>query len=214
MKLIEMSLMNFANEVDSLSPAPGGGSCSAYSSAVGVSLSRMMAKLSFGKKKFEIHDESVKKDFEIAYEELNVIKEELFNLVDKDTESFNEVMKAIKMPKDTEEEKLLRKDALEFATWGSIEVPYQIAKLSQEAMEKMEIILNYGNENALTDIGVAYLMCASGAEGAILNVKINLGSVADIERGKNLESQCNKILEHVRAKRDTVLDRIHDNLKM
>lgn len=214
MKLIDMSLMDFANEVESSSPAPGGGSVSAYSSLIGVSLSRMVGNLSFGKKKFELNDDAVKNEFKNAFDRLENLKKELPILVDKDTEAFNEVMKAMKMPKVTDEEKNLRTDALDDATWQSIEVPYLVAKLSLDAMNEMRIIQKYGNENAVTDVGVANLMCAAGAEGAILNVKINLASVQDIERAKTMEAECNKILEVIEGLKKESLTAIHERLKL
>ncbi|SKB60577.1 Formiminotetrahydrofolate cyclodeaminase [Acetoanaerobium noterae] len=214
MKLIDMNLKDFADEVESLSPAPGGGSCSAYSSLVGICLSRMMANLSFGKKKYELNEENIKLEVKTSFEALKEIKDEMLSLVDKDTEAFNEVVKAMKMPKETDEEKALRKDAIDNATWQSIDVPHRVALLSLEAMKKMYPIYKYGNENALTDVGVGYLMCATGAEGAILNVKINLGSVMDIERAKKLELECNQLLSEVTNLKNEVLVSIHDRLKI
>ncbi len=214
MKLIDMNLKDFANEVESLSPAPGGGSCSAYNALVGVCLSRMMANLSFGKKKYEAQDESIKSEVQNCFEELEKIKNEMLSLVDKDTEAFNEVVKAMKMPKETDEEKSLRKEAIDKATWLSIDVPHRVAVLSFEAMKKMYPIYKYGNENALTDVGVGFLMCASGAEGAILNVKINLDSVIDTEKAKKIELECNQLLSEVTKLKNEVLLSIHDKLKI
>lgn len=214
MKLIDRTLKDFANEVDSLSPAPGGGSCSAYASSVGVCLARMMASLSFNKKKYEAHDEKIKEEFTHSFNALADIKEELLLLVDKDTESFNEVMKAFKLPKETEEEKQLRKAAIETATWLSIDTPYQVAELTLKAMRLMKIIYEYGNENALSDVGVGYALCGVGLEGAVLNVKINLSSVSDVERAKKTEQECNQMLEESSVLRNEVLSSIHARLKL
>lgn len=214
MKLIEQTLKDFAAEVESLSPAPGGGSCSAYASTVGICLARMMANLSFNKKKYEAHADEIKEDFTRSFHRLSDLKEELLLLVDKDTDSFNQVMRAFKLPKETEEEKTLRKEAIESATWLSIETPYRVAELTLEAMRLMKIIYQYGNENALSDIGVGYGMCALGLEGAVLNVKINLSSVSDIERAKKTEQECNLMLEEALALRNEILSAIHDRLKL
>ncbi|MGL5099966.1 MAG: cyclodeaminase/cyclohydrolase family protein [Fusobacteriaceae bacterium] len=105
MKLIELTINEFLSEVDSPSPAPGGGSVSALASALGVSLIRMVGHLSFGKKKFEGLDEGIKMEFKRRFDELQGIEEELKNLIDKDTESFKLFMAAMKMPKETDEEK-------------------------------------------------------------------------------------------------------------
>ena len=174
MKLIDMTVTDFANEVDSNSPAPGGGSVSALASDIGVGLARMMAHLSFGKKKFEALDDKTKEEFKVRFDKLGEIRTELSTLVHKDTESFNEFMKALKLPKETDEEKVARAKAMEEATIFSIEVPYKTAKLSLEALKLLDFLVANGNQNAITDIGVGTLMLATGMEGAILNVKVNL----------------------------------------
>ena len=179
MKLIDMSVADFTNEVDSNSPAPGGGSVSALASDIGVSLARMMAHLSFEKKKFEQLDEKTKEEFKARFDKLGVIRKELSTLVDKDTESFNEFMKAVKMPKETEEQNKLRAKAIQEATIFSIEVPYKTASLSLEALRLLDFLIKNGNQNAITDIGVGTLMLSAGMEGAILNVKVNLGQIKD-----------------------------------
>ena len=134
----------------------------------------MMAHLSFGKKKFEALDDKTKEEFKVRFDKLGEIRTELSTLVDKDTESFNEFMKALKLPKETDEEKVARAKAMEEATIFSIEVPYKTAKLSLEALQLLDFLVANGNQNAITDIGVGTLMLATGMEGAILNVKVNL----------------------------------------
>lgn len=214
MRLMDMSLMEFANEVESSSPAPGGGSCAAYSSLIAICLTKMVGNLSFGKKKFELNDDSIKLEFKKSFDKLEDLKKEISILVDRDTEAFNEVMKAMKMPKSTDQEKKLRTDALDDATWQSIEVPYLVAKISLDALNEMKIFQKYGNENAVTDVGVANLMCAAGAEGAILNVMINLASVQDIERAKKMEMECNKMIEVIESLKRESLTAIHERLKL
>lgn len=108
MKLVEMDVIKFLNEVDSNSPAPGGGSVSALASSLGVSLGRMVAHLSFGKKKYEGNSDEAKAAFVKNFDELLKIKEELNILIDKDSEAYNTVMAAFKLPKETEEEKAIR----------------------------------------------------------------------------------------------------------
>ena len=104
MKLVDMTICEFSDEVDSKSPAPGGGSVSALAANIGVGLSRMMAHLSFGKQKYESLDKSIRVEFLNRFNQLSDIRQELVDLIDKDTESFNEFMKAIKLPKNTKEQ--------------------------------------------------------------------------------------------------------------
>lgn len=194
MKLIDMTVTDFASEVDSNSPAPGGGSVSALASDIGVGLARMMAHLSFGKKKFEALDDKTKEEFKVRFDKLGEIRTELSTLVDKDTESFNEFMKALKLPKETDEEKVARAKAMEEATIFSIEVPYKTAKLSLEALKLLDFLVANGNQNAITDIGVGTLMLATGMEGAILNVKVNLMGLENKEIHDKYSKGCKEIL--------------------
>ena len=152
MKLIDMTVTNFAKEVDSVSPAPGGGSVAALASDIGVGLARMMAHLSFGKKKYEALDEDIKKEFQSRFEKKRKIREELSKLVDEDTQSFNEFMNAVKMPKDTFKQITERQKALSVATLNSIKVPYKTAYLSLEAMRELEFMVDNGNQNAINAI--------------------------------------------------------------
>ena len=124
-------------------------------------------------------DEKTKEEFKARFDKLGEIRKELSTLVDKDTESFNEFMKAVKMPKETEEQNKLRAKAIQEATIFSIEVPYKTASLSLEALRLLDFLIKNGNQNAITDIGVGTLMLSAGMEGAILNVKVNLGQIKD-----------------------------------
>lgn len=213
MKLIDMTVTSFTNEVDSNSPAPGGGSVAALASDIGVGLARMMAHLSFGKKKYEALDEDTKAEFEIKFDKLGKIRAELSKLVDEDTESFNEFMKALKMPKDTFKQITERKQALADATLLSIKVPYKTAALSLDAMKELEFLVNNGNQNAITDIGVGTLMLCTGLEGAILNVKVNLMNLEDKELAKKYAVNCAQMLEQGKEIRDKILNKIHSAIE-
>ena len=212
MKLIDMSVADFTNEVDSNSPAPGGGSVSALASDIGVSLARMMAHLSFEKKKFEQLDEKTKEEFKARFDKLGEIRKELSTLVDKDTESFNEFMKAVKMPKETEEQNKLRAKAIQEATIFSIEVPYNTASLSLEALRLLDFLIKNGNQNAITDIGVGTLMLSAGMEGAILNVKVNLGQIKDKQIYDKYRDGCKEILSEGNEIKDNIISNIHKQL--
>lgn len=213
MKLINMTVTDFAKEVDSNSPAPGGGSVAALASDIGVGLSRMMAHLSFGKKKYEALDEKIKEEFEVKFDKLGQIREELSKLVDEDTKSFNEFMKALKMPKDTFKQITERQQAMADATLYSIKVPYKTAALSLEAMKELEFLVDNGNQNAITDIGVGTLMLCTGLEGAILNVKVNLMILENKELAKKYADSCSEMLEEGKKIRDKILNKIHSSIE-
>lgn len=213
MKLIDMTVKDFVNEVDSNSPAPGGGSVAALASDIGIGLSRMMAHLSFGKKKYEALDGDTKAEFEVKFDKLGKIRDELSKLVDEDTKSFNEFMKALKMPKDTFKQIIERQKAMTDATIYSIKIPYKTAILSLDAMKDLEFLLDNGNQNAITDIGVGTLMLCTGLEGAILNVKVNLENLEDKELAKKYADSCAEMLSEGKEIRDKILAKIHSAIE-
>ena len=126
MRLIDLKVNEFIEQVDSSSPAPGGGSVSALASSLGVALARMVSHLTIGKKKFQAFDEVIQNEYTTRFNHLESILEQLLVLIDQDTEAFNEIMKAFKMPKETDDEKTKRNEAIEKATLGAIKVPYEI----------------------------------------------------------------------------------------
>lgn len=212
MKLVDMTICEFSDEVDSNSPAPGGGSVSALASNIGVGLARMMAHLSFGKKKYENLDEDIRIEFLERFNQLSDIRQELLELVDKDTESFNEVMKAIKLPKETKEQIIHRNNAIQDATLFSIDVPFKTATESLKALKIIDYILEYGNQNAITDIGVGTLMLYTGVEGAILNVKVNLSSLENQELREYYSQKCELILSQALEIKENILSLINKKL--
>ncbi|WP_296647130.1 cyclodeaminase/cyclohydrolase family protein [Romboutsia sp. 13368] len=212
MKLVDMTICEFSDEVDSNSPAPGGGSVSALAGNIGIGLARMMAHLSFGKKKYENLDESIRIEFLERFNQLSDIRAELVDLIDKDTESFNEFMKAIRLPKDSEEQVKYRNSAIQEATLFSIDVPFKTSKECLKALSIIEYILEYGNQNAITDIGVGTLMLYTGVEGAILNVKVNLSSLENKELKEYYSNECEVILRKAALIKDNIISSIHKKL--
>lgn len=179
MELITQSITEFVNEIDSSSPAPGGGSVSALAATIGVSLARMVGHLTVGKKAFLKLDEDTQHSFKQTLHRFLELKEVLLPLVDKDTEAFNAIMDAYGLAKDTEEQKEYRKQQIEEATLGAIEVPLQVASTALDALSLLRIIHQYGNKNCLSDIGVSALQLDSACKGALMNVKINASSLSN-----------------------------------
>lgn len=212
MKLIDLTVRDFLKEVDSNSPAPGGGSVSALASSLGVSLARMVAHLSFGKKKFEANDEEVKIKFKKVFDECLDIKSQLDTLIDRDTEAYNLVMKAYSLPKSTDEEKEARKQEIQKSLKLAIETPYEITKLSARAISLLETILKYGNQNAITDVGVGTLLLFSGLEGGILNVKVNLLSIEDENYVSTMKKELEELRTKAREEKDNILKIVDEAL--
>ncbi|HHF58636.1 MAG TPA: methenyltetrahydrofolate cyclohydrolase [Thermoplasmatales archaeon] len=175
MKLIEMKLKDFIDELSSDSPAPGGGSVAALAGALSSALSSMVCNLTIGKEKYK----DVEYDMEKILDRVEDIRERFMELIDRDTEAFNRVMDAFKLPKNTEEEKKIRREKIQDALKGAALVPLETARLCAEMIELCKEIAEKGNKNSITDVGVAAIMAKAGLESAILNVKINLKSIND-----------------------------------
>ncbi len=174
-QLIDMNLVAFANETASESPAPGGGSISAYVGALGVSLGTMVANLSSSKKGWEDKWE----EFSEWAEKGQAYKKQLLHLVDEDTRAFNGIMEAFKLPKSTDEEKAARKAAIQTATRKAIEIPFQVMETAFNSMTVMKAMVEKGNPNSITDAGVGALCARTAVIGAHMNVRINAGGFTD-----------------------------------
>ena len=174
-RLVDLTCTGFANETASESPAPGGGSISAYMGALAASLATMVANLSSHKPGWDDRWE----EFSVWAEKGQIIKEELLHLVDEDTNAFNLIMNAFGLPKKTEEEKAARTQAIQDATRYATEVPFKTMKKAFEAFEVVRAMVEIGNPNSVTDAGVGALCARSAVIGAHLNVKINASSLKD-----------------------------------
>ena len=175
MKLAEMKVNEYLDVLKSDAPAPGGGSASALAGAQGAALVAMVCGLTIGKAKYA--------EFEPVCLEAKAKAEELYGKliesIDKDTAAFNLVSDAFKMPKETEEEKAARKQAIADGTLVATEVPFETMMLCAEGLKAAEMIVGKSNPNAASDLGVASLNLLTGVKGAWLNVLINLPGVKD-----------------------------------
>jgi glutamate formiminotransferase/formiminotetrahydrofolate cyclodeaminase len=193
-KLISMTLQAFANETASESPAPGGGSISAYTGALGVSLATMVANLSAHKKGWEDKTDY----FSDIAQRGQIIKEELLKLVDADTSAFNRIMDAFRLPKNTDAEKAGRKQAIHDATAYAINVPLEVMKMASAAMDLAMEMVEKGNPNSVTDSAVGGLCARTAAEGAFLNIKINCKGFDDVHFVERVVREGAGILESLR----------------
>ncbi len=174
-KLIDRTLTDFADETASESPAPGGGSISAYMGALGAALGTMVANLSSHKRGWDERWE----EFSDWAEKGKAFQIQLMKLVDEDTNAFNKIMDAFSLPKKTEEEKAIRKQAVQEATRFATEVPFKTMQLCYECMSVAKAMAEIGNPNSVTDAGVGALAARAGVVGAFLNVKINASGLDD-----------------------------------
>ena len=199
-KLARMTLKDFADETASDSPAPGGGSISAYIGALGVSLGTMVANLSTIKKGWENRVE----EFSSWAENGQKIKDSLIHLMDEDTIAFNKIMESFLLPKTNEDEKATRKAAIQSTTKYAIEIPFKVMEHAYASMEMIKAMAETGNPNSVSDAGVGALCARSAVMGAFLNVKINAGSLDDrnfvkeiLEKGSIIEQKAKTLEEEI-----------------
>ena len=175
-KLVQLDLREFANETASESPAPGGGSISAYMGALGASLGTMVANLSSHKRGWDDRW----KEFSEWADKGQQIKDELLKAVDEDTEAFNQIMTAFSLPKNSDDEKKIRSEAIQNATKTAMEVPFRVMQLSASAFPLLKAMVESGNPNSISDAGVGALAIRSAVLGSYLNVKINSSGLKDV----------------------------------
>jgi glutamate formiminotransferase / formiminotetrahydrofolate cyclodeaminase len=195
-----MNLRAFANETAKDSPAPGGGSISAYVGALGAALGTMVANLSAGKRGWDDRLE----EFSAWAEKGQKLKDTLLRLVDEDTEAFNRIMAAFRLPKESAEEKAARKQAIQDATRYAIETPMRTMEAAFEVFELAEAMVKEGNPNSVSDAGVGALCARAAVHGAWMNVKINTGSLTD----KELAAEFLKKAEAIAKRADEAEQRI------
>ena len=200
-KLVDMTLVEFADETASESPAPGGGSISAYAGAMGASLATMVANLSSHKRGWDDRWE----EFSVWAEKGQVIKDELLHLVDEDTVSFNKIMEAFGLPKGTDEEKAARSQAIQDATKYAIQIPLRVMEVSHSSFELIKAMAEIGNPNSVTDAGVGALCARTAVIGAHLNVKINAVGLKDKDFLEGVLAKAKKLEEEAIAMEKEVL---------
>jgi glutamate formiminotransferase len=191
--LVNMTLTEFADELSTDSPAPGGGSVAALCSSISGALSAMVSNLTFGKKGYEKVWEEAKELAEIGQD----IKERSMYAIDKDTQAFYDMMDASRLPKKTDEDKKIRNDAIQKSTKKAILVPLETLEIALEAVELSEKVAKIGNENALSDAGVGAITANAAAKAAYLNVKINMGGIEDEAFKFDILTKADTLLEKV-----------------
>ncbi len=199
--LSKLSIEEFTEITASSAPAPGGGSISALSSSLGAALGEMVISLTKGD------------DLKGEKEKLDILRKEFLTLMEKDTEAFNKVSKALKMPRGTEEEKEKRNKAKESALKEATLVPMEVLKKSGEAISLLESILDKVNPNVLSDIGVGAKMLTAGIDGAYLNVIINLSWIKDEEFKASILKEADTLKEKYLTQGEELYNKVLNRLK-
>lgn len=204
MKLVDMNVAEFISVLGSDAPAPGGGSASALAGSMGTALTMMVMNLTVGKKKYEEHDSQSRE----ILKKMTKLNKQLVAIIDRDTEAFEGVSAVFSMPKQTEEEKEKRREAMQAALKTATLVPFEMMGIMVEAVNETKKAVGKSNINAASDLGVAVLNLKSGIQGAWLNVLINLSGVKDEEFVKQYQKEGQKRLDEGCKAADKVYEEI------
>jgi glutamate formiminotransferase/formiminotetrahydrofolate cyclodeaminase len=207
-KLVGKNLIAFADETASESPAPGGGSISAYVGALGVSLATMVANLSSHKRGWDERWE----EFSDAAEQGQKLKDALLRAVDEDTDAFNAIMAAFGLPKSTPEEKAARKAAIQAATRGAIEVPLKVMQLASASFPLIRRMVETGNPNSVTDAGVGALCARAAVLGAYMNVQVNILGFEDKAFAERVMAEGQRMAEEAERAEKEILGLVRERL--
>jgi glutamate formiminotransferase len=207
-KLVDLTVTGFAEETASESMAPGGGSIAAYVGTLGVSLGTMVANLSAHKAGWDERWE----EFSKWAVKGQAYKNKLLFLVDEDTNSFNKIIEGFRMPKGTEEEKELRKQAIENATKYATEIPFQVMETAHDSIEVMEAMLKDGLQSSLSDSAVGVLCARTAVTGAYFNVRINAKDIKDRVFADAIIAKAEKIYQSTLQKEKKVIEFIDNKM--
>lgn len=202
MEMQEMTVRELLKLTASDAPAPGGGAIAALSGAFGAALAAMVGNLTLGKKGYEDSQEAMSE----AKDKATILAQRLLAAMDEDANSFNGYMAALALPKGTEEEKAARRAATQAALKSASLVPLNTAKTAAEVFPLAEAAVRCGNQNAVTDGLVAAMMARTAVLGALLNVKINLGSIKDEAFVQSLKAECDALQAEALAAEQRILD--------
>lgn len=208
--LAELVVKEFLNKVAGSDPVPGGGSVVALNGAIASALAAMVANLTIGKKGYEAHEDLMRYISEITMRQ----KDTFVADIDRDSEAYDGVFACFKMPKATDEEKAARSAAIQDATKYAALVPMQVARNAYELMPIIADVARLGNRNAVTDACVAMMSARSAVLGALMNVRINLGSLKDKEFVAKLQTEADELERLACAKEKELLDEINQELKL
>lgn len=207
-RLIDKTLTDYINDVDSPKPAPGGGSVMGVVGSLACALAGMVGHLTVSKKNFLQLAEEEREVFNKAVEKIKEVKSYLINIIDKDAESFGMFMEAMKMPKETSEEKEKRKKAISDASKKAAEIPFMVLQYCYELIPSFDIIIKYGNRNVITDIASAYILIFACAKGSLLNININLPMIDDNMFADDIKIKTSNYIKTIEDKYHTIEKKI------
>ena len=200
--LKDMKVDEFITELGSESPAPGGGSVAALCGSLGSALAHMVSNLTLGREKYKLNWETMQE----IKEKSKRLSEEFITLMQEDTDAYNDVVAAFKLPKETQEEKNKRQEAIQEAMKQAARIPLKSLHSAEKTMNLAKKVVEQGNPNALTDAGAAAHMARSAAEIAAYNVRINLPGIRD----ENFRAECKKSVDDVLARINFIFSKTYE----
>jgi methenyltetrahydrofolate cyclohydrolase len=209
MKLADLTVSEFVRELASVSAAPGGGSVAALCAGLSAALCAMVARLTHGKVKYRAAWEVM----ESLIQQADPLAEHFVALMDADTEAYNQVVAAMRLPKETAEEKAVRKTAIELANRKAAEVPLETLKNTLKLADHVKEAMEKGNVNCITDVGTAAQLVRTAAYAAAYNVRINLGGIADPVFVENCRAEVSRIISRINASIDEVEQKVDSELR-
>lgn len=201
----ECKIEEFIENLSSSEPTPGGGTVAALLSSISSSLVKMVYNITINKEIFYDLDKSIRSEILLAKDRIDNMTKIFLKLMDDDSKAFKNVIESFKLPKSTEEEKLLRKNKIQDSYKEALYTPLQTVRESYKLYDYIYIACKYGNKNAITDVAVAALALQAAIEGATLNVKINAKYIDDEEYTSLGIYECNEIVENGIKRRDEIL---------
>lgn len=209
MNLQDLTLKQFLEKTANNEPVPGGGSISALHGAVAAALTEMLANITIGKKNYSAVEETMKLNATKA----SALRTEFLNDINRDAEAYNLVFQAFRLPKDTDEQKVLRSEKIQEATKVAAMVPMEVAERAFELLDLISETTRKGNKNAITDGCVAMMTCRTAVLGALLNVRINLASIKDERFVKELSEKCNRIEKETLRKEQELMEFVRGEMR-
>lgn len=206
--LVDLSVKEFLAKTAGSDPVPGGGSIAALNAAIAAALTEMVANLTIGRKKYEEKEDLMKSiAISAAQYQQGFIKD-----IDADSDAYNKVFAAFKLPKETDEEKAERSAQIQTATKIAAEIPLEVARKAYAMMDIIEDVAKNGNQNAITDACVAMMTARTAVLSAILNVRINLASLKDEEYVKRLSDEIEQLTKKTVAKEQELINYVKQTI--
>lgn len=210
--LENLSVKQFTYELADGTATPGGGAAAALAASLAAALNSMVYNFTVGKKIYNDYSDDIRKLIDSDFEKNKKLMENFLLLMDKDANAFKALSESYKLKKDTEKEADLRKLKIQESLKNAAGVPMKLAELGSKVYEALWTACKYGNKNLISDAGVAVILLHASVESSILNVKINLKSIADEEFNRDIKQRCKLLLEESEEWKKKILEEVHKSI--